>query len=85
MFVHAPRKGLVRLQKKNMRGMKNNQKPMWDKLVKQVDLVKPTLLLGPIYLGVYAESECMPNFKIVQENKNLFKSTKLSRYHRTST
>ena len=37
-----------------MGGKKNNLKPMWDMLIKQVDFKEPTLLLDQAYLVVYA-------------------------------
>ena len=40
MFVHAPRKGLVslRLTRQKMGGRKDNLKPMWDNMMKRVDV-----------------------------------------------
>ena len=56
-----------------MGGKKNNLKPMWHKLMKQVDLEEPTPLLDQVYLGC-TQRECKPNQKIVQENKTLIES-----------
>ena len=56
-----------------MGGKKNNLKPMWDTLVKQVDFEEPTPLLDQENLGV-TQRECKPNPQIVQENRNMFES-----------
>ena len=73
LFIHAPRKGLVslRLYKRFLKweGKKNNLKPLWDKLMKQVDLEEPTPLLDQVYLGC-TQRQCKPNFKIVKLSNN---------------
>ena len=48
----------------------DNLKPMWDVLIKQVDLGAPTSQLDQAYFGC-AQRDCKPNLKIAQENTDL--------------
>ena len=57
MPIRAPRTGLLLsayVDEIKTGGKKNNLKPMSDKLMKQVDLEEPTLLLDQVFLGVHA-------------------------------
>ena len=56
-----------------MDGKKNNLKPTWGKLMKQVDLEEPTPMLGQLNLEC-TQRECKLNLKIVPENRNSFVS-----------
>ena len=77
MFIRAPRKRLLSLAVNvddiKMGGKKNNMKPTWDNVMKQVDLEEPTFLFDQVYLGC-TQHGCKPNLKIVQENKDLLES-----------
>ena len=51
-----------------MAGTKQNLALMWEKLMKDVDILEPTKFLDHVYLGC-TQRECKPNEKIGQYNK----------------
>ena len=70
MSVHAKRKGLLSLCPG---GRHKRGNPVWDVLMKQVDLGEPRSLLDQEYLGC-TQRECKPIKNIVQTRKDLLKS-----------
>ena len=54
-------------------GKKQSMFPMWNKVMKHVDLGEPTSFLDHVYLGC-TQRECKPNEDIVNQNKEMFES-----------
>ena len=52
---------------------KQNLAPMWNKLMKTVDIEAPTSFLDRVYLGC-TQRECNPNETIIEQNMMMFES-----------
>ena len=50
-----------------------NSAPVWNKLMKDVDIEEPTSFLDHIYLGC-TQRECKPNEKIIEQYNKMFES-----------
>ena len=64
LFVHRKQKLFlsVCVDDIKMAGTKQNLAPMWEKLMKDVDILEPTKFLDHVYLGC-TQRECKPNDK----------------------
>ena len=56
-----------------MAGQNQNMAPMWEKLMKNVDLGEPTSFLDHVHLGC-TQRGCKPNESIVEEHAKMFES-----------
>ena len=75
LFVNRE-KGLflsVHVDKIKLVGKKQNIDPMWNELVKEVDLGEPTSFLDHVYLGC-TQRECQTSKDIVDNYRTMFES-----------
>ena len=70
LFVHRKRSILLGIRGHGWK--KQNMAPMWNKVMKNVDLDEPTSFLDLVYFGC-TQRECKSN-KIVEEYRNMFES-----------
>ena len=57
----------------NLAGRKESLRPMWDNLMRHVDLGEPTSFFDHVYLGC-TQRECKSNESIIDEYRNMFES-----------
>ena len=75
LFVHRKRKFFlsVYVDDIKMAGTNQNLAPVWQKMMKDVDIEEPTLFLDHVYLGC-TQRECPPNEKIIGQCNKMFES-----------
>ena len=75
MFVHR-KQGFflsVHVDDIKMAGKKQNTAPMWQQLMKDVDLEEPTSFLDHVFSGC-TQRECKPNKTIIERKTEMFGS-----------